>query len=61
VPQADYYPPALNDPLFFGDPSGFNVMVSDQSTPSPVPEPGALGLTGMILAFAGWKARARRN
>jgi hypothetical protein len=60
VSQDDYYS-NLSDPLFFGDPSGFNVMVSDQGTPSSVPEPGALGLTGMILAFAVWKARARRN
>jgi hypothetical protein len=58
VPQDDYYSPTLSDPLFFGDPSGFNVMVSDQSTPSAVPEPGALGLTAMIFAVAVWRGAA---
>lgn len=58
VPQSDYYSD-LSDPLFFGDPSGFNVMVSDQAQASTVPEPGSLGLTSMILAIAVWKARSR--
>ena len=61
VPQDDYYSPTLTDPLYFGDPSGFNVMVSDQASPSTVPEPSGFILTGTIFAVFFWKRGAIRS
>jgi hypothetical protein len=48
VPAADYYSPG--DPTFFGDPTGFDVLISDQTS---VPEPyGLLLMATVLLAIA---------
>ncbi len=60
VPQDDYYSPTLTDPLYFGDPSGFDVMVSDQASPSTVPEPSGFMLMGTIFTALLWKRGAIR-
>jgi hypothetical protein len=52
----------ITDPEFFNDPTGFNVLVSDQPVvSSSVPEPATLVLIGAGLAvFGSWKRRTSR-